>query len=94
MKILLSVALLLSFSVGFAQQTSQQVRVPQTLSAEQIANVQQQARDTVAQFGANLNGVSQTYVVPQGQLSDEQRTNINQQAVDTANFAKRYYPQQ
>lgn len=93
MKILLPLALLLSVNTGFAQQANQQVRVPQTLSAEQIANVQQQARDTVAQFGANLNGAGQTYVVPQGQLSDEQRANINQQAVDTANFAQRYYPQ-
>ncbi len=93
MKSLLSLTLLFTVSAGFAQQVNQQVRVPQTLTPEQIANVQQQARNTATQFGANLNGSSQTYVVPQGQLSDEQRANINQQAVDTVNFAKRYYPQ-
>ena len=91
MKNLLALTILATLS---AATFAQQVQAPQTLTDDQIKSIQHQALETIKSFGTGANSQgAQEFVVPKGQLSDAQRSEINRQALETAELAKRYFPQ-
>lgn len=72
--------------------SGQQIQAPKALTDDQVRHAQRQALEAIEEIGKKYNGqANQEFVFPKSQLTDDQRIEINRQAQETVESAKRYF---